>query len=109
MYIINIGNEKPQSWLPHIIVTTHLLAKAKMCCFIYSLFDKIMYIIANKATFIVRENPHAYIKNNIIPINTTSLSHSIYYEVKWQHNHACTMLDTSLSIALSPKHSSTPR
>ena len=66
MYIINIGNEKPQSWLPHIIVTTHLLAKAKMCCFIYSLFDKIMYIIANKATFIVRENPNAYIKNNII-------------------------------------------
>lgn len=60
MYIINIGNEKPQSWLPHIIVTTHLLAKAKMCCFIYSLFDKIMYIIANKATFIVRENPNAY-------------------------------------------------
>ena len=74
MYIINIGNEKPQSWLPHIIVTTHLLAKAKMCCFIYSLFDKIMYIIANKATFIVRESPNAYIKNNIIPINTTSLS-----------------------------------
>ena len=65
MYIINIGNEKPQSWLSHIIVTTHLLAKAKMCCFIYSLFDKIMYIIANKATFIVRENPNAYIKNNI--------------------------------------------
>ena len=85
MYIINIGNEKPQSWLPHIIVTTHLLAKAKMCCFIYSLFDKIMYIIANKATFIVRESANAYIKNNIIPINTTSLSHSIYYEVKWQH------------------------
>ena len=86
MYIINIGNEKPQSWLPHIIVTTHLLAKAKMCCFIYSLFDKIMYIIANKATFIVKEIINPIIKNNKkSTINTTSLSHSIYYEVKWQH------------------------
>ena len=74
MYIINIGNEKPQSWLPHIIVTTHLLAKAKMCCFIYSLFDKIMYIIANKATFIVREIPNVYIKNNINPINNHLLA-----------------------------------
>ena len=59
-----------------LVVTTHLLAKAKMCCFIYSLFVQIMYIIVNKATFIVRENPNAYIKNNINPINTTSLSHS---------------------------------
>ena len=44
-----------------------------------------MYIIANKATFIVREIPNAYIKNNINSINTTSLSHSQNYEVKWQH------------------------
>ena len=38
-----------------LVVTTHLLAKAKMCCFIYSLFVQIMYIIVNKATFIVIE------------------------------------------------------
>ena len=66
-----------------LVVTTHLLAKAKMCCFIYSLFVQIMYIIVNKATFIVRENPNAYIRNNINPINTTSLSHSKNYVVKW--------------------------
>ena len=34
-----------------LVVTTHLLAKAKMCCFIYSLFVPIMYIIVNKVTF----------------------------------------------------------
>ena len=40
------------------------------------LLVQIMYIIVNKVTFTVRENPKAYIKNNINPINTTSLSHS---------------------------------
>lgn len=35
-----------------------------------------MYIIVNKAKFIVRENPNEYIKNNINSINTTSLSYS---------------------------------
>ena len=64
-----------------LVVTTHLLAKAKMCCFIYSLFVQIMYIIVNKATFTVRDNPNEYIKNNITSINTTSLSHSKNYEV----------------------------
>ena len=68
-----------------LVVTTHLPVKAKMCCFIYSLLVQFMYIIANKATFIVRENPNTYIKNNINPINTTSLSHRQNYEVKWQH------------------------
>lgn len=61
-----------------------LLRQKQMCCFIYSLFQ-IMYIIVNKATFTVRENPKAYIKNNINPINTTSLSHSKSYVVKWQY------------------------
>ena len=31
-----------------------------------------MYIIVNKATFIVRENPNAYIKNNINPLIVAS-------------------------------------
>ena len=66
-----------------------LLRQKQMCCFIYSLLVQIMYIIVNKATFTVRENPKAYIKNNINPINTTSLSHSKSYVVKWQH----TLLD----------------
>ena len=59
--------------------------QSKDVLFFYSLFVQFMYKIANKATFIVRENPNAYIKNNIISINTTSLSHSQNYEVKWQH------------------------
>ncbi len=44
-----------------------------------------MYKIVNKATFTVKENPNAYIKHNIKSINTTSLSHSQNYAVKWQH------------------------
>ena len=63
--------------------TLHCLPKHNVVLFIYSLFVQIMYIIVNKATFIVRENPNAYIKNNINPINTTSLSHSKNYVVKW--------------------------
>ena len=59
--------------------------QSKDVLFIYSLFVQIMYIIDNKATFIVRDNPNAYIKNNINSINTTSLSHSKNYVVKWQH------------------------
>ncbi len=72
-----------------------LLRQKQMCCFIYSLLVQIMYIIVNKVTFTVRENPKAYIKNNINPINTTSLSHSISYVVKWQH----TLLVSFLSLA----------
>ena len=60
-----------------LVVTTHLLAKAKMCCFIYSLFVQIMYIIVNKVTFIVIEIINPMIrKSKNSTINTTSLSHS---------------------------------
>ena len=38
--------------------------------------------------FKVVEIINEYIKNNIKPINTTSLSHSISYVVKWQHTSA---------------------
>ena len=44
-----------------------------------------MYIIANKATFMVIDTITAIIKNNIKLINTTSLSDSKCYLVKWQH------------------------
>ena len=75
--IINIGNESHKWWLPHIVVTTHLPTKAKMCCFIYSLFVQIMYIIVNKATFIVIEIINPIVRNSKnSTINTTSLSHS---------------------------------
>lgn len=57
--------------------------QSKDVLFYLFLICPIMYITVNKATFTVRENPNAYIKNNINPINTTSLSHSKYYEVKW--------------------------
>ena len=59
--------------------------QSKDVLFFYSLFVKIMYKIVNKATFTVWENPDAYIKHNIKSINTTSLSHSQNYAVKWQH------------------------
>ena len=44
-----------------------------------------MYIIANKATFMNTDAVKAIIKNNIKFINTTSLSDSKNYLVKWQH------------------------
>ena len=44
-----------------------------------------MYIIANKATFTNTDAIKANIKNNIKFINTTSLSDSKNYLVKWQH------------------------
>ena len=44
-----------------------------------------MYIIANKATFMVIDTITVIIKNNIKLINTTSLSDSKCYLVKWQH------------------------
>lgn len=47
-----------------------------------------MYITVNKATFMTNENINEYIKNNIKFINTTSLSHSKSYVVKWQHTSA---------------------
>lgn len=69
----------------HILVDNTSAGQSKDVLFYYSLLVQFMYIIANKATFIVRENPNTYIKNNINPINTTSLSHRQNYEVKWQH------------------------
>ena len=48
-----------------------------------------MYIIVNKATFIVTENINPSIRNSKkSTINTTSLSHSKNYEVQWQHTSA---------------------
>ena len=78
-----------------VVINTTLPSKAKCSVFLYSLFVHFMYKIDNKATFIVteiinpsirnivRENPNTYIKYNIQTINTTSLSHSRNYEVKW--------------------------
>ena len=68
-----------------VICNNPSAGQSKDVLFFYSLFIQLMYKIANKATFIVREIPNAYIKNNINSINTTSLSHSQNYEVKWQH------------------------
>ena len=59
--------------------------QSKDVLFYYSLFIQIMYIIVNKATFIVIDIPNPYIKTSIKTINTTSLSHSNNYVVKWQH------------------------
>lgn len=60
-----------------------------MCCYFYPLFitelTYCMYIIANKATFMNIDAIKAIIKNNIKLINTTSLSDSKNYLVKWQH------------------------
>lgn len=41
-----------------------------------------MYIIINKATFMVNEDINIYIKNNINLINTTSLSDSKAIKIK---------------------------
>ena len=67
-------------WLQHYrAITTHSLrSKSRMCCYLYSLFKILftycMYIIVNKATFMVNDAIKAIIKNNIKLINTTSLS-----------------------------------
>ena len=50
-------------------LTTHSLRSKAECVVFYCLLVHIMYIIHNKATFIVRENPKAYIRVNINPIN----------------------------------------
>ena len=52
---------------------TFLPTKAE-CVVFYCLLVHIMYIIHNKAMFIVRENPKAYIKVNINPINNHLLA-----------------------------------
>ena len=73
----------------YIITNTTLPSKAKCSVFIYSLFAKIMYITANKVMFIVTEVIKPIIRNSKnSTINTTSLSHSKSYVVKWQHTSA---------------------
>lgn len=72
------------------VITTHSLRSKIECVVIfYSLFmielTYCMYIIANKATFTNTDAIKANIKNNIKFINTTSLSDSKNYLVKWQH------------------------
>ena len=52
---------------------TFPLVKAE-CVVFYCLLVHIMYIIHNKAMFTVRENPKAYIKVNINPINNHLLA-----------------------------------
>ena len=52
---------------------TFLPTKAE-CVVFYCLLVHIMYIIHNKAMFIVRENPKAYIRVNINPINNHLLA-----------------------------------
>lgn len=56
--------------LPHIC-NKHYIAcsKQNVVIFIIPYFVQLINIIVNKATFTVRENPNAYIKNNINPIN----------------------------------------
>lgn len=56
--------------LPHICNKHYIACSKQNVVFYYSLFVQIMNIIVNKATFTVRENPNAYIKNNINSINT---------------------------------------
>lgn len=51
--------------------TPHCLSKQNVV-FFYSLLVSIMYIILNKAMFIVIDIPSPYIRNNINSINTTS-------------------------------------
>ena len=82
-----------------LVITTHSLrSKSRMCCYFYSLYC--MYIIANKATFMAIDIIMAIIKNNIKLINTTSLSDSKSYLVKWQHISTISfpMLHTILHI-----------
>ena len=73
----------------YIVITTHSLrSKSRMCCYFYSLsiilFTYCMYIIINKATFMAKDTIKVIIKSKIKLINTTSLSDSINYLVKWQ-------------------------
>lgn len=83
MCIIYLENEKPQTmWLPYIVLTTHLYCRKANVLFFYSLF---VHIIVNKAMFMVTYNINPIIINIIkYNINTTSLSHSFNYVVKWQ-------------------------
>ena len=55
-------------------LTTHFHRPKQNVLFFYCLLVHIMYRIHNKAMFIVRENPKAYIKVNINPINNHLLA-----------------------------------
>ena len=66
MCIIKIGNETQKCVaIINLSKTLHCLSKLNVVPLFYSLLVQSMYITVNKATFIVRENPNAYIKNNI--------------------------------------------
>ena len=74
----------------HIVITTHSqFGREQNVLLFYSLFiiefTYCMYIIVNKATFIVAETIIVIIKNSIKLINTTSLSDSKATLVQWQH------------------------
>ena len=55
-------------------LTTHSLRSKAECVVFYCLLVHIMYIIHNKAMFIVRETPKVYIKYDIISINNHLLA-----------------------------------
>ena len=68
----------------HIVITTHSqFGREQNVLLFYSLFiiefTYCMYIIVNKATFIVAETIMVIIKNRIKLINTTSLSDNQSY------------------------------
>lgn len=68
----------------HIVITTHSqFGREQNVLLFYSLFiiefTYCMYIIDNKATFIVAETIKVIIKNSIKLINTTSLSDNKSY------------------------------
>ena len=94
----------------HIVITTHSqFGREQNVLLFYSLFiiefTYCMYIIVNKATFMVTDTIMAIIKNNIKLINTTSLSDSKCYLVKWQHisTISFSILNTILHILLKNK------
>ena len=74
----------------HIVITTHSqFGRDQNVLLFYSLFiiefTYCMYIIVNKATFIVDDTNKAYIKKSMKLINTTSLSDNLSHLVQWQH------------------------
>ena len=89
--IIILGNEHTEMYVTTYKCNKHYIAcpKQNVVFLFYSLLVQIMYIIVNKATFIVTEIINPSIRNSKkSTINTTSLSHSKNYEVQWQHTSA---------------------
>jgi len=73
--IIEIGNEHTEMYVATYRVQHYIaVPKQNVVLLFYSLLDHFMYKTVNKVTFMTREIPSAYIKNNINFINTTSLS-----------------------------------